>query len=350
MLGFDPKAARATWTAALVLLFLYLVYVVREVLLVVTIAVLFAYLLYPIVDLLDRRLPGRLRAGALAITYAMVLGVIGLFGSFIGSVVAEQATSLAQKAPELVKQMKQRASAPAGEPKGWKEQAIGTLENAVEQHYSEIAAQVPKYGLQILSASGNLIYVILVPIISFFILKDGRAIRDKFIGQFDKGQDAVRETLIDVHTLLLSYMRAQLFLCLATLVTFAIVLHALGVPYAILLAVIAFPLEFIPLVGPLGAAVIITSVSIFSGYPHVLWVVSFLALFRLFQDYVLSPHLMSSGVELHPLMVIIGVIAGGEVGGVAGSFLSVPVLALLRLLVHDMRKRQRAKALQVQSV
>ncbi len=343
MLGFDAKAARATWTAALVLVSLYLIYVVREVLLVVTIAVLFAYLLYPLVDLFDRRLPERMRAAALAMTYLVVLGLIGIFGSFIGSVVAEQATALAQKAPQFVSQMKQRASSPSGEPKTWKDQALGTLESTIEQHYSDIAAEVPKFGLQILSASGNLIYVILVPIISFFILKDGRSIRDKFIAQFDAGQDSVRDTLNDVHTLLLSYMRAQLFLCLATLGTFAIVLHSMGVPYAILLAAVAFPLEFIPLVGPLCAAAIIVSVSIFSGYPHVLWVASFLGLYRLFQDYVLSPHLMSAGVELHPLMVIVGVIAGGEIGGVAGSFLSVPVLALLRLLVHDLRKRLHSK-------
>ena len=68
----------------------------------------------------------------------------------------------------------------------------------------------------------------------------------------------------------------------------------------------------------------------------------FWALYRLFQDYVLSPHLMSKGVELHPLLIIFGVFAGGEIGGVAGIFLSVPVLALIRLLYHRLRNfRQR---------
>ncbi len=58
----------------------------------------------------------------------------------------------------------------------------------------------------------------------------------------------------------------------------------------------------------------------------------------MFQDYILSPHLMSKGVELHPLLVIFGVFAGGEIGGVAGVFLSIPVLALIRLLYHRLRK------------
>jgi predicted PurR-regulated permease PerM len=107
----------------------------------------------------------------------------------------------------------------------------------------------------------------------------------------------------------------------------------------------AFTLEFIPLVGPLSAAVIIIAVSVVSGYAHVLWVVIFLGLYRLFQDYVLSPKLMSKGVELHPLMIIFGVFAGGEIGGVAGIFLSVPVLALVRLLYHRARKMRASRRL-----
>jgi predicted PurR-regulated permease PerM len=88
------------------------------------------------------------------------------------------------------------------------------------------------------------------------------------------------------------------------------------------------------------AAALIIGVSAFSGYPHVLGLVIFLGCYRVFQDYVLSPHLMSRGVELHPLLVIFGVFAGGEIGGVPGVFLSVPVLALVRLLWHHLRKRR----------
>jgi predicted PurR-regulated permease PerM len=165
---------------------------------------------------------------------------------------------------------------------------------------------------------------------------------------FDGGKEAARETLADAHELLLLYMRALLFLCCATLISFSIVFSVMGVPYALLLASIAFPLEFIPLVGPLVAAVTIITVSVVSGYAHVLWVVIFLGVYRIFQDYVLSPHLMSKGIELHPLIVILGVLAGGEIGGVAGIFLSMPVLALIRLLYHQqnkMRARRRAPSL-----
>ena len=71
---------------------------------------------------------------------------------------------------------------------------------------------------------------------------------------------------------------------------------------------------------------------------HVLAVVAFLACYRIFQDYILSPALMKRGVKLHPLLIIFGVYAGGEIGGVGGIFLSVPILALARLLFFEWRK------------
>ena len=69
-------------------------------------------------------------------------------------------------------------------------------------------------------------------------------------------------------------------------------------------------------------------------------VLIFLAVYRLLQDYILSPHLMGQGVELHPLLILFGVFAGAELAGVAGTFLSVPVLALVRILYLRIRKNR----------
>ena len=104
-----------------------------------------------------------------------------------------------------------------------------------------------------------------------------------------------------------------------------------------LLAAIAAPLEFIPVIGPAVASLTIVVVSAISGFEHLVWVIAFLVLYRLFQDYVLSPYLMSEGVELHPLLVIFGVLAGERIGGVGGMFLSVPVLAIMRVIFLRLR-------------
>lgn len=347
MLGIDPKAARCTWTAALVLLLLGMVYLIREVLIVFIIALLFAYLLYPLMDLIDRHLTSKTRTPALAITFVLVIGILAGLGVSVGSVVAEQATNLAMQAPAFLDRIRQNPVPGPETVTSLKSQAIGFIEGQLRQHYDDIAVVVPRMGLRVLTASGNLIYLILIPILSFLILRDGKAILAAFLEMLEPRHEAAKDVLADVHELLLLYMRALLFLCCATLISFSIVLRAMGLPYAILLATIAFALEFIPLVGPLTAAVIIIAVGIASGYPHVWWVVIFLGVFRLLQDYGLSPLLMSKGVELHPLMVVFGVLAGGEIGGVAGIFLSIPALALIRLLYHRLKKVQSARRLSV---
>jgi predicted PurR-regulated permease PerM len=93
-------------------------------------------------------------------------------------------------------------------------------------------------------------------------------------------------------------------------------------------------LEFIPVVGPVVGAIVILGVAFLSGYHHLLWIFTFLLIWRGIQDYVTSPRIMSGTLELHPLAVLFGVLAGGEVAGVIGVFLSIPVLATLRILFH----------------
>jgi predicted PurR-regulated permease PerM len=133
-------------------------------------------------------------------------------------------------------------------------------------------------------------------------------------------------------------MRALTVLSLFTLGFFSFYFSVTHVPYALLLAAVAGVLEFIPMVGPLTAAVTVLLVSGVSGYPHLLWILIFLGVYRLFQDYVLAPRLMSQGMELHPLLVMFGVFAGGELAGVAGTFLSVPVLAMIRILYKRLER------------
>ncbi len=351
MLGIERKAARYTWTAALIALLLCTIYLIREALIVFAVALLLTYLLYPLYMMLYRILPGRSRAPALALVYITFFGVVALLVMTVGFKVADEANSLAAMAPEFLKHVQaQSDNSSLPQPaKSLQDQILQQLRAEVTQHSTQILSYVPQYSLKLLSAAGNLLLAIIVPIISFFMLKDGSLLREDLIDLVAPGRnrELMEDVLTDIHELLLQYMRALFTLCLAVFASFALAFTAMDVPYALLLASIAFPLEFVPLVGPMSAAVIIMVVVLFSPYPHPLWVLIFLAIYRLFQDYVLSPNLMSAGVELHPLLVIFGVFAGGELGGVAGIFLSVPVLAMSRIIIRRIRKTRLVSSDQV---
>ena len=331
LLGIDPKTARVTWTAALTLLLLAAVYVIRGTLVIFAVALLFAYLLYPLVDRIALRISAKNRGPALALTYLLVMGVLTAIGIAIGSHVASEAKQLVAQPPDVSGFFDRlKAAYPVLSPE------ISGSESRIREQLSGLASAVPRYSLRVLAASTNLIYLVVIPIISFFMLKDGTELRDSLVSMFPSGVSRARaqRTIGAIHDLLLKYMRALLLLCCTVLIVYSVVLSVFGIQYALLLASIAFFCEFVPVVGPLTAMCIILAVTGLTGYPHLLWIVAFLAAFRLLQDYVISPKLMGEGVELHPIWVIFGVFAGEQIGGVAGVFLSVPVIALVRLLIQ----------------
>ena len=338
MLGMDARAARYTWTAALVLLVLGLIYRVRTTLFVFILALLLAYLLSPLVDALDRVLPSRTRTPALALAYVIFVGILVLIGSQIGQRVVEQANSLGQKLPQMLQSLQSPAPTP-GTVTSLKDQFISGIRSELATRSNELLSSLPQAGLKVLAVASDLIYVVIIPILAFFFLKDAHAIREHLLDMVEPGQHRVilDDLLADVHLLLAHYMRALVLLSLATFTAYAIFFAIVGVPYAVLMATLGAMLEFIPMLGPLTAGITILIVTGVGGGP-VIGVLIFLLAYRLFQDYILSPHLMGQGVELHPLLVLFGVFAGAELAGVAGTFLSVPVIALGRIIYLRIRK------------
>ena len=95
-------------------------------------------------------------------------------------------------------------------------------------------------------------------------------------------------------------------------------------PHSICFGPAASALEFIPVFGPALGGLMVLGVALLSGYGHFWWLLIFLLVWRCIQDYVTSPRIMGTTLELHPLTVLFGVFAGGEVAGVIGVFRSIP--------------------------
>ena len=126
--------------------------------------------------------------------------------------------------------------------------------------------------------AGTALEIVLVPILSFFFLKDGVRIREALVDRTTEGQSTLLldEILDDVHLLLGHYMRALVILACATFVSYMLFLQGTGGQYAVLLGGIAGLLEFIPVVGPLAAVLVIIVVEVLSGYNHVIALIIFI--------------------------------------------------------------------------
>jgi predicted PurR-regulated permease PerM len=342
VLGIDPKAARIAWTVFLVALLVATAFAVRETLAVFVIALLFAYLLAPLVGFVERMTPHSVSPRiALAIVYLALVGTVVTLGLTLGSRLAQEANTLATRLPALVSNPTWIEKIPLP---GWLEPARANIVQTVQDELSSGGQQVLPYvkglGGQLVSGAKYALYLVLIPILAFFFLKDGGAIRDEFVVALveDRGRPVVDNILADINLLLGEYIRALVLLSLASFTANSLFLAITGAPYAVLLAGAAALGEFVPVVGPAAGGLIIVLVTSLSGYTHVLLYLLFWVLLRMAQDYVVSPYLMSRGVQLNPLLVLFGVLAGDQIGGVLGMFLSVPVLAILRVMFVRLRR------------
>ena len=315
-----------------------IVYSIRGTLVVFAIALLFAYMLDPLVDQIDKRTSSRSRTPALAITYLIVIGLICGVAGLIGTRVVVEIREIMKHPPDISGMLDRLAySHPELEP------LIYRAHDHLNEQVNAVMSNAPRLGLRVLLAAAGIVNVIIILILSFFILKDGSRIKNGFLAMFPQGdfRTELAQTLGEANRLLMLYVRALLTLCASVLIVFMAVLTIMRVPYALLLSTFAFFCEFVPLIGPLVAAIVIMTASAVNHYPHLLIVFFFLGLYRIVQDYIISPRVMGSGVRLHPMLVIFGVFAGGEIAGVAGIFLSVPLLALAKMALTRLSRHSK---------
>lgn len=346
MLGIDERALRIVWTVFLFALLLVVVYYIRATIFLFAGSIFLAYMLSPIVGLVERFIPKR-RNLALALVYITLIGLLVLLGFQLVPTLTGEATSLMTRLPSMV-----NGATVARVPlPHWLEPMRVQVMTAMNKEAKNLETSVVPFlqsaGTRILSGLGDILPIILIPILAFFFLKDARAIRDSLLGAVEKGQDRTTVELIldDIHGVLRNYIRALVLLALTSFCAWAIFLSVMRYPYELLLAGIAGVLEFIPVIGPAAALVIMLIVSIASGSGGLLWIVIFWGCFRIFQDYVLNPFIMSEGIELHPLLVLFGVLAGEALGGIPGMFFSVPVIAILRVVYNHLKTSYTRKQL-----
>jgi predicted PurR-regulated permease PerM len=312
--------AAAAWAA----------YSLRQLLFLLVLALFVAYTLEPLIRYTQRIAPKAIsRNVAITAVYLAVLLVGGISIAWLGNLVTAQALALAAKLPEA-------ATNPAK-----------FSEIALPEQLEPFRDDVLKFGIGlaetaargILGGIGNAGLALLVPIFALYFLKDGRLIANAFLsfaGQLAPTQ-GVRGTLNDLHDLLSKYIRAILLLSFFVFVTHAMFFQFMAVPYGLLLATLAAVFELIPVLGWISAGFLAVVIAALSGYPHWGWLLVFLLLFRLFQDYVVVPALMAHGIELHPLAVLAGVIAGEFLAGIPGMFLSIPAMAAGRIVYRRWR-------------
>jgi predicted PurR-regulated permease PerM len=338
--GLDARALRVVWTVVVAAAALALLYALRHLLVMVAFAVFFAYLLYPLVAGLERRLPTRhRRILALLVTYAALAVGIGVLAMALGPRLSAEVSALVQRLPAMTADVKSGALTESVLGRfGVPPTAIAGIQDAIRAHTGEWLGTAQRLVTAFVAWVAGAWEVVLVPIFAFIMLANGElvAAAGSFFAE-RRHRRLWRLIACDLHEALGQYVRALILLSLATFVAWTLVLSLGGVPYALVLAAVAALAEFVPLVGPLLAGALAVVVCVMTGYAHPWLVAGFAVAWRLVQDYVTSPLVMGRGIELPPGLVIFAILAGGEIAGPVGMFLAVPVVAAARIVWRDTR-------------
>ena len=177
--------------------------------------------------------------------------------------------------------------------------------------------------------------ILLIPILGLFFLSDGEKLADGVIHLVSTGEtyETVRALAADLNDMLRHYIRAKVILAVLSFIYGSVAMLFLGYPHALALGLMAGVLEFIPVAGWITALITIATVGL-ATHSHWIWMAALLGLWRMIMDYWVAPRVMGHELEIHPLLAIFTFMVGGAVGGIVGIYLSVPLVAALRVIWH----------------
>jgi predicted PurR-regulated permease PerM len=341
----DSRTSRVLFTAFLFAVGLGFLYAARRTLILFLFAIFFAYLINPAVGRLEKLVHSRV--WAITIIYFLLLVALTVIGFLVGPRIARQSARLGESLPGLMDRVStgqfsgqiSQIAARVGAQHGWSEDTQKRIQSFLVSRRDDLSQLAQRIGIRAAEAAQQVWVLFLVPILAIFFLRDGGNFHEVLVAmvQSRTQREFLQDVLQDLNQMLAQFIRAQLTLAAFSMVAYTSVLGAMRVPYALMLGTVGGALEFVPVVGPLVAGVAMMIVAVLSGYQHWALLLMFLVFWRMLQDYVISPRIMGVSVELHPLAALFGILAGGEIAGILGVYLSIPVMASLRIVLRRWR-------------
>jgi len=336
MFSIDDRAGNVVTTVALFLVAAAILYRARGAFFILLLSLLFAYLLEPAVTLVQQhsRLGQKNRTWAIAQVYLIGTLVLGGLGYEFGPHLAAQIKNLNASVPQILQDLSnEKGAAGLGGRHGLSAEQQLRIQDWLARHHDFIARVFERGAASAAYVAASAVWLFAIPILAIFILRDGRQMADAIFDAVGRRGDprVVKEIVRQVDSMLAKYIRAQFALAALSFVFYSVSMLVLRFPYAIALGVLGGILEFLPAVGWVASTVAILTIG-FLTHAHWIWMAGLLVLWRLVQDYVNSPRIMGDKLELQPLTVVFALMVGGQVGGIAGLYLSVPTVAALRIV------------------
>lgn len=332
------------WTRIIVRTFVIIVgsvvmawifYQLRTVLLLLIFSIFFCYLIAPLVRIAEQPvyISGRElkipRGGAIFLVYIVIGLLLFLTIQIISPLMTQQIEQLKTDWPNY----KDNVTGKFNNVARWMQDLSlpDQLRNDLMERGNHILTSIGPWLLGAVGYLSYLMWLIIVPIFSFFLLKDAARFEHGLVALLpnERLRKRAHWLLEDVSKTLAAYIRAQITACFEIGIVITVGFGIIRMPYAIVLGAVAGMLEFLPMIGPFIFATVAFLLALTVSLKLALIVAVFLAVLRIAQDYIIYPRIVGHGIEMHPLVVIIAILSGFELGGLVGVFLSIPFVGLM---------------------
>jgi len=348
------KVYRRNFVAALgvasALLLLYAFYLLRHVALLFAFAGFLAYFLAWPVERLAKRWP---RWVAVTTVFsAFVILLLGLVVAII-PVTFYQTQQLVATLPDLIRRVEEASA-------GLKLQFlpgrhvdiaayIDHLLNELQKATPNLLQNVYGYTQSFITGTAAVVVsMILIPLITLYFLMDSQRLRAALLSWFPTYlQGDAERALTSVNRSLSSYIYSRVILSAFVGVAVSIMLAILGLPYALLLGVLSFVGEFIPVIGSWISFAIIALVTLATDPLDLPWIIVLTIIIQTFQNYAIAPKLMGDTMDIHPLTVILAMLIGAALGGIAGLVVAIPAAAAAKVIFNIFVLRREDRGITV---
>ena len=333
--------AKQIWWGLVVLALLAFLYRVRTILTPFLFAVVIAYIFYPLIVVFETR--GMSRVGAILLVYT-AFGV--LFGITLWTVLPRLTNELddvLRQLPRHVRHWEELGQNTLGifrkiKLPGTIQDALNVIMERLEVAIESLAGKITE---MIMGAFANLVSLLISPVLAFYFLRDHQAMRGRSL-QYVPAQyrGEVQRIMKEINQALNGFFRGQILVSLFVGLFIYGGLLLLGIPYALFIGFLAGIFDIIPYFGPVLGFVPAATFALLKSPLTVVWVLLLFVAANQIENGVISPKIIGDRVGLHPLVVILALFIGGDLMGLVGMLLAVPVAAILRVILDYLLLRR----------
>ncbi|MDO5707733.1 MAG: AI-2E family transporter [Andreesenia angusta] len=335
----------------LFLLFLYKIIsmggIIIDIIFIIFISMILSYIINPIVNKIQKKKIKR--PLAILIVYLGIFAFLAIIIMTIGPKIVDEITEFIQNLPKNI------ADLYAFTKRFYENnlEDINKMSKALniespEQIFSNTLEAAKTYATNwsigfangVVSFFGKAFNMVLIPIVTFYMLKDKDKIKDGILRTIPwKKRDEVVKVSKDIDDVIGAFIRGQLIVCLFIGVATAIALTIIGIDFSILIGIFAGIFNIVPYLGPIIGLIPAVIIALMDDPIKVISVVISITVIQQIESNFISPKIVGDSVGLHPIVVMVSVLLGGSYFGIFGMLLAVPTIATLRILFNFFGKK-----------